>query len=296
MVEGPDEHQISIKFFTAIIMGLLFAFLLVFVFTPQPREDYPAYKVERESIALAGEVQVIEKDLQALLAEQEAEHQRFRQEFRDRSRLLMESAKESSLAVITNRGLERMDGLREEMLRELDQFRDELDARESRLMREKRRELEANLSAELQAMRREIRERYADYNQRQIKNNYLMILNLRLAIDKVAESDAERKPYQEKLEEVLAEQEELMAEKREQENMNISARTQTLILEFNQEYYSYRQQIRDEHNEVLALEEEKMLEELEKIRAEIRAEMERERENKAARIEALIEESLQKYY
>ncbi|RQD73007.1 MAG: hypothetical protein D5S01_08600 [Halanaerobium sp. MSAO_Bac5] len=295
-MEGPDEHQISIKFFTAIIMGLLFAFLLVFVFTPQPREDYPAYKVERESIALAGEVQVIEKDLQALLAEQEAEHQRFRQEFRDRSRLLMESAKESSLAVITNRGLERMDGLREEMLRELDQFRDELDARESRLMREKRRELEANLSAELQAMRREIRERYADYNQRQIKNNYLMILNLRLAIDKVAESDAERKPYQEKLEEVLAEQEELMAEKREQENMNISARTQTLILEFNQEYYSYRQQIRDEHNEVLALEEEKMLEELEKIRAEIRAEMERERENKAARIEALIEESLQKYY
>ena len=296
MVEGPDEHQISIKFLTAIIMGLLFAFLLVFVFTPQPREDYPAYKVERESIALAGEVQVIEKDLQALLAEQEAEHQRFRQEFRNRSSELMESAKESSLAVITNRGLERMDGLREEMLRELDRFRAELEARETRLMREKRRELEANLSSELQAMRREIRERYADYNQRQIKNNYLRILNLRLAIDKVAESDAERKPYQEKLEEVLAEQEELMAEKREQENMNISARTQTLILEFNQEYYSYRQQIRDEHNEMLALEEEKMLEELERIRAEIRAEMDRERENKAARIEALIEESLQKYY
>ncbi|MCC3144902.1 hypothetical protein LJ207_06160 [Halanaerobium sp. Z-7514] len=296
MVEGPDEHQISIKFLTAIIMGLLFAFLLVFVFTPQPREDYPAYKVERESIALAGEVQVIEKDLQALLAEQEAEHQRFRQEFRNRSSELMESAKESSLAVITNRGLERMDGLREEMLRELDRFRAELEARETRLMREKRRELEANLSSELQAMRREIRERYADYNQRQIKNNYLRILNLRLAIDKVAESDAERRPYQAELEEVLAEQEELMAERREQENMNISARTQTLILEFNQEYYSYRQQIRDEHNEMLALEEEKMLEELERIRAEIRAEMDRERENKAARIEALIEESLQKYY
>lgn len=296
MVEGPDEHQISIKFLTAIIMGLLFAFLLVFVFTPQPREDYPAYKVERESIALAGEVQVIEKDLQALLAEQEAEHQRFRQEFRNRSSELMESAKESSLAVITNRGLERMDGLREEMLRELDRFRAELEARETRLMREKRRELEANLSSELQAMRREIRERYADYNQRQIKNNYLRILNLRLAIDKVAESDAERRPYQAELEEVLAEQEKLMAERREQENMNISARTQTLILEFNQEYYSYRQQIRDEHNEMLALEEEKMLEELERIRAEIRAEMERERENKAARIEALIEESLQKYY
>ncbi|ADQ13891.1 hypothetical protein [Halanaerobium hydrogeniformans] len=295
-MEGPDEHQISIKFLSALIMGLLFAFLLVYVFIPHPREYYPAYEVERENIASAGEVQVLEKDLEALLAEQEQEHQRFREDFRNRSLQLMESAKESSLAVITSRGLERMDGLREEMLRDLDQLQAELEARESSLMREKRRELEANLSSELQAMRREIREKYSDYNQRQIKNNYLRILNLRLAIDKVAESDSERRPHQEELEQVLAEQQELMSERSQQENMDISARTQTLILEFNQEYYSFRQEIRDEHNEILAEEEEEMLAELERIRAEIRAEMEREREDKAARIEALIEESLEKYY
>ena len=295
-MERPDEHQISIKFLTALIMGLLFAFLLVYVFTPQPREHYPAYEVQKESIASAGEVQILEKDLAGLLAEQEQEHQLFREEFRSRSLRLMESAKESSLAVITNRSLEKMDGLREEMLRELAQFRAELEAREERLMRGKRRELEANLSSELQDLRQQIRAKYADYNQSQIKNNYLRILNLRLAIDKVAETDAEKRPYQEELDQVLAAQEELMAERREQENLDISARTQSLILEFNQEYYSFRQEIRDEHNEMLALEEEKMLAELEIIRAEIRAEMEREREDKAARIEALIEESLAKYY
>ena len=41
-----DYHFISVKFLTAILLALIFAFLLIYVFTPQQREDYVVYSLQ----------------------------------------------------------------------------------------------------------------------------------------------------------------------------------------------------------------------------------------------------------
>jgi hypothetical protein len=276
-------------------MGLAFAFLLIFVFTPEKRETYPAYELERREIVSAEDITILGRKEISFAGELE-ESQEFRSEVRSRSASLMEEAKAASLAVITADSLDRVDGLRDNIMSELDDLKSRLNTEEEKLLSEKRSELEAELSQKLQAIRREIKEKYSDFSQQEIRDNYLKILNLKTAVEVVAENAEERKKYQEELDRVTAAQQELLAEKKQQENMDIAERTQEVIVEFNSEYSEYRQRIRSENQAVISEKEEELLAELDRAREEIRAEMLKRREIEAERIDAKIAETLSKYY
>lgn len=294
-MDNSGHHLIAIKFLTSIILGLAFAFLLIFVFTPEKRESYPTYELERREIVSAEDITIRgSKDIS--FAEELKESQKFRSELRNRSASLMDEAKAASLAVITADSMDRVDDLRDNIMSELDDLKSRLNTEEEKLLSEKRRELESELSQELQTIRREIKEKYSDYSQQDIRDNYLKILNLKTAVEVVADNAEERKKYQEELDEVTASQEELLADKEQQENMDIAEQTQEVIVEFNREYSEYRQQIRSENQAVISEKEEELLAELDKAREEIRAEMLKRREDKAERIDAKIAETLSKYY
>lgn len=294
-MDNSGHHLITIKFLTSIIMGLAFAFLLVFVFTPEKRDFYPAYEVEKSGLNSIENITIIGRG-ELSFAGKMRESQEFKTEVRNRSASLMEEAKSASLAVITADSMDRVDGLRDSIMSELKNLKDRLNTEEKELLAEKRSELEAELSQKLQQIRREIKEKYADYSQKEIRDNYLKILNLQTAVEVVAQNAEERKKYQEKLDQVKAEQKELLAEKEQQENMDIASRTQEVIIEFNRDFSEYRQEIRSEHQAIISSKEEELLAELDKAREEIRAEMLKRREAEAEKIEAKIAEILNKYY
>lgn len=294
-MDNSGHHLVAIKFLTSIIMGLAFAFLLVFVFTPEKRDFYPAYELEKSELSSIENITIIGSGELSFAGELQ-ESKQFKSEVRNRSASLMEAAKAASLAVITADSMDRVDGLRDNIMSELENLKDRLNAEEKELLAEKRSELEAELSKKLEEIRSEIKKKYADYNQKEIRDNYLQILNLQTAVEVVAQNAEERKKYQEKLDQVKAEQKELLAEKEQQENMDIASRTQEVIVEFNREFSEYRQKIRSEHQAIISEKEEKLLAELEKAREEIRAEMLKKREAEAVKIEAKIAEILNKYY
>lgn len=294
-MDNSGHHLIAIKFLTSIIMGLAFAFLLVFVFTPEKRDFYPAYELERRELSSIENITIIGSGGLSFAGELQ-ESQEFKSEVRNRSASLMEEAKAASLAVITADSMDRLDGLRDNIMSELENLKNRLNAEEEELLSEKRSELEAELSQKLQEIRREIKEKYSDYSQKEIRDNYLEILNLQTAVEVVAENAEERKKYQEKLDQVTAEQQNLLAEKKQQENLDIASRTQEVIVEFNREYSEYRQQLRSEHQEIISEKEEELLAELDRAREEIRAEMLKRREDEAEKIDAKIAEILNKYY
>ncbi len=294
-MDNSGHHLVAIKFLTSIIMGLAFAFLLVFVFTPEKRDFYPAYELEKSELSSIENITIIGSG-ELSIREKLQQSQEFKSEVRNRSASLMEEAKAASLAVITADSMYRVDGLRDSIMSELENLKNSLNSEEEELLAEKRSELEADLSRKLQQIRREIKEKYADYSQKEIRDNYLKILNLHTAVEVVAENAEERKKYQEELDQVKAEQKELLAEKEQQENMDIASRTQKVIIEFNREFSDYRQEIRSEHQAVISAKEEELLAELDKIREETKNEMLKSREAEAKKIDIKILEILNKYY
>lgn len=289
-----DYHFISIKFLTAIILALFFAFLFIYVFSPV-KEDYSVYSFEEEKIgeipadgflAEAGETEIF-LDL--------AQKEDFESELKNRSFAVMEQSKRAVLTVITGNHLEEINGLKEEGDLLLNDYRLELKNEEEELLQQQRKELEADLSAKLQNLRQQVREKYSSYSQQEIGNNYLEMINLRIAVEVLAQNDSEKEEYQKKLEELQAEQEELLAEKNAVLNEEISAETRTLIMEFNQQFNDYREQIRKRHQNLIANREDEVNMRLSRKRQDIRVNLKAEREEKASAMEQLIEKS-RKYY
>jgi len=294
-MDKSGHHLIAIKFLTSIIMGLIFAFLLVFVFTPEKRDFYPAYEFEEEAVMSADSAEILAGD-QIYSPERKSDYEEFNNELRQHSRSLMAAAKEASLDALTKSSIERVSGLRDNIMSELNQLKNSLQSEEEELLSQKRTELEAQLSAQLEEIRSEIKAKYSDYSQKEIRENYIEILNLRTAVEVVAETAAEREQYQQKLDQVLAEQNQLLAEKSRLEDMDIAERTQELIVDFNSEYSQYREQIRGRHDKIISEREDALLAELEAAREKIEAEMLKKREIREAEINSLIEQSLAKYY
>ncbi len=294
-MDNSGHHLVAIKFLSSIILGLIFAFLLVFVFTPEKRDYYPAFELEKESISSYSDITIaLSEDYN--FPERAAAYQEFKLELRERSTALMEAAKASSLAVITSSSLERVDGLRDDILAELDELRSELEAEENRLLTAKRSELENELSQELEKIREEIKAKYSDFKEQEIRNNYLQIINLKIAVEVVAENAAEREKYQEQLNQLEAEQDQLLAEKQQQENLDIALRTEELIVKYNREYSQYREQILSEHQKIISEREEELLAVLDQARKDIKEEMLIKRDLREEEINKMIEESLAKYY
>lgn len=294
-MDNSGHHLVAIKFLSSIILGLIFAFLLVFVFTPEKRDYYPAFELEKESISSYSDIEIVLSE-DYNFPERAAAYQEFKLELRERSTALMEAAKASSLAVITSSSMERVDGLRDDILAELDELKSELEAEENRLLTAKRSELEKELSQELEKIRQEIKAKYSDFKEQEIRNNYLKIINLKIAVEVVAENAAEREKYQEQLNQLEAEQDQLLAEKQQQENLDIATRTEELIVKYNREYSQYRQQILSEHQKIISERENELLAVLDQARKEIKEEMREKRDLREEEINKMIEESLAKYY
>lgn len=291
-----DYHFISIKFLTAILLALIFAFLLIYVFTPQQREGYSVYSLQNSNFQFKKETSFFDHASQTMAGTMATEKLNFQSELKERSFELMEQSKNSMLAVITANHLEKMNGLREERMLTLQAKRRELDAREGRLLQEKRQELEAELSQKLQQLRQEVRNKYSDFNQQQIRANYLKMINLRLKIEFIARSESEKEKYQQQLDELIAEQEAIMAEKSSQLNEDISSRTSTLIMEFNQQYAVYREEIRDEHQKIISEQSAEIENELTQARIEIKNNLTTAREQKRTEMEQLITKTKEEYY
>ncbi|TDO95098.1 hypothetical protein DFR79_10197 [Halanaerobium saccharolyticum] len=295
-MDKHDYHFISIKFLTAILMALVFAFLFVYVFTPQLREDYPIYSLQKSSLELSESPALFASSPQNMEVTMTAEKLRFKEKLKDRSFELMEQSKKTMLAVISANYLEKMNGLREKQMLALEAERRRLEAREKRLLQEKRQELEAELSQKLQQLRQEIRNKYSDFNQEQIRDNYLKMINLRLKIEFIARNESEREKYQQQLEKVKAEQQALIARKNSELNESISHRTSLLIMEFNQQYAAYREQLRTQQREILSQLRTKIENELAAARKEIKSDLAAAREQKAANMEQLIKKTKKEYY
>ncbi|MFW5749912.1 MAG: hypothetical protein ACOCWP_03975 [Halanaerobium sp.] len=295
-MDKHDYHFISIKFLTAILLALFFAFLFIYVFSPQQRDDYSVYSLEKKSIDFSAKKDFFDFDLMTGEKSLQEEKLNFEKDLRTESFKLMEESKQSLLAVISANYLEQMNGLREEKMLELETERRELDEREESLLQGRREELETQLSEQLQQLRQEVRDKYSDFNQQQIRANYLKMINLELKIEFIARSESEREEYQKEMEQLRLEQESLVDEKNSQLNSDISDRTGELIMEFNQQYSGYRDRLKEEHREIIAEKREQIEDELAAAREEIKSDLASAREAEAVEIDNLIKNSREKYY
>lgn len=291
-----DYHFISTKFLTAILLALIFAFLLIYVFTPQEREDYSVYSLQNSDFKFEKGTFFFDSDSQTMAGIMTAEKLKFQAELKERSFELMEQSKKSMLSVITANYLEKMNGLREERMLSLEAKKRELEARGERLIQEKRQVLEADLSQKLQQLRQEIRNKYSDFNQQEIRTNYLEMINLSLKIEFIARNESEKKKYQQQLKELKSKQEAIKAKKNSQLNEDISSRTSTLIMEFNQQYSAYREEIRNQHQKIISEQSSDIENELAQARKEIKSDLTAGRQQKRNEMEQLIAKTKEKYY
>lgn len=291
-MDKNDYHFISIKFLSAILMALFFAFLLLYVFSPAEK-DYSVYSLEREKIKeLPAAGSAAPEDFSAAAA---AEKSSFKSELKNRSFKIMAQSKKAVLTVITGRHLEKINGLKEEGDLRLNDFKLNLESEEQRLLQQKRNDLETELSSKLQKLRLQVKEKYSDYSQQEIRDNYLKMINLRIAVEVLAQNESEKEQYQEQLQQLRTEQEKLLAEKNEVLSEEISDKTRTLIMEFNREYTAYREELRERHQNLIAKQETEINQNLNRQRQEIRLEMQSEREEKAAVMDRLISKSREYY-
>lgn len=290
-----DYHFISIKFLTAILLALIFAFLLIYVFTPQGRDDYSVYRLQQQAI-FTQQGTVFDSGREIERESLKEEKPLFEEKLRQRSFELMDQSKKAMLAVISANHLEKMNGLREERMLSLEAERRRLAKRAEGLLQEKRQQLETELSQKLQQLRQDIRNEYSDFNQEEIRDNYLRMINLKLKIEFAAHTEREKEKYREELQQLRSKQQALMAEKNSQLNQDISNQTSTLIMEFNQQYAAYREQIREQNQQIISEEEQKIETELAAAREEIKEDLATARREKTAEIENLIEMSKEIYY
>ena len=294
-MDREDYHFISLKFLTAILMALFFAFLLVYVFSPEVADDYQVYSFDSESLKNPSNLKVFEEDGNGSLSLNTAKKESFESALKTRSFKVMAESKNAVLTVLTSNHLDKINGLKEEEDLSLNELKMNLNNESEKLLQEKRQNLEAELSEKLQKIRQQVKEKYSDYSQQEIRNNYLKIINLRIAIEVLAKNEEEKAKYRSELGQVEQEQEKLLAEKSTVLNQDISEETRTLIMDFNREFSSYREQLESDHQELINNREAEIKEKLAVYRQEIKLELSQKKQAKAAEMDQLIAES-QEYY
>ena len=290
-----DYHFISIKFLTAILFALFFAFLINYVFLPETEPDREVYKLSRQEIKDASRQTVFSDLEKQKLFNNSSESDNFKYQMRQHSFKIMDEAKTALLAVVTANHLEDINEIIEAEMSVLNDFQRELEAEKEKKIQQKRQESEADLAEKLENIRQQINEEYSAVNQKEIRDNYLRIINLKIAVEVLAENAEEKEKYQAQLQEVQNEQQQLLSEKNSQINNEISAKTTNLIMEFNQNFASYRQQLNNEQQQLLNQRRKEIENKLDSYRKEIRAELNSAREAKKIELEELIAES-KKYY
>lgn len=290
-----DHHFISLKFLTAIILALVFAFLLIYVFSPVERTDYPVYSFEKKESNIFNSENSPLLSQKAETAVDIAKRDEFKQKLKNRSFALMDRSKEATAAVITGNHLGAVNSLKEEENILLNDFKLELKEKEEELLAQKRSELETELSNQLQKLRQKVRDRYADYSQQQIKENYLKMINLRIAFEVLAQNESEKEKYQKELDKIIAAQEKILAEKNNVLNEEISNETRSLIMDFNREYAAYREKVQKENEKLLQERKAKLESELDQKRETIKSELAKKLTEKNSIMENLIQRAKRHY-
>jgi len=196
---------------------------------------------------------------------------------------------------LTSNHLDKINGLQEEEDLLLNELKMSLNNESEKLLQEKRQKLETKLSEKLQNIRKQIKEKYSDYSQQEIRDNYLKIINLKIAVEVLARNEAEKEKYRSKLKLVQEDQDKLLAEKNTVLNQDITAATRSLIFDFNKEFAAYRKHIESKHQELINNKEAEIKEKLAAYRQEIKLELRTKTKEKTAEMDQLIAES-QEYY
>lgn len=293
-MDRHDYHFISLKFLTAIIMALFFAFLLTYVFSPV-NFDYQVYSFKKENIAQFSDSDFFKADSGSDFKLDLAAKNKFQTELKQRSFELMEASQPAVLTVVTGNYLEEVNNLKKDEDLALNKLRLELEAEQERLLQSRRNKLEKDLAAKLQKLRHQVKEKYSDYSQRQIRDNYLEMINLKIGIEVLAQDEAEKEYYSQKMEELEKKQQKLLTAKSELINEDISEQTRTLILDFNRKYSQYRQKLRNDFQKEIALKRDQMQMSLSRKRQEIRDTLKSRRKQRSSEIKELITKS-KKYY
>lgn len=290
-----DYHFISIKFLTAILLALFFAFIINYVFLPEADQGRKVFQLSRQEIADASEESVFSDSEKQQLFNNRAESDRFKYQMRQQSFKIMDEVKAAVLAVITANHLGDINEIIEAEMSVLNEFQRQLESEKENKIQQKRQELESGLAEKLEDIRQQINREYSGVNQKEIRANYLRIINLKIAVEVLAENAEEKEKYQAQLQAVQKEQQQLLSEKNSLISNEISAKTRDLIMEFNQEFSSYRQQLNANQQQLLNQRQKKIEKKLNRYRREIRAELDSARKSKRLEIEELIAES-KKYY
>lgn len=294
-MDNQDYHFISLKFLTAILLSLFFAFLLVYVFSPEIKDNYQVYNFDSESIKNSKDLKVFEENEKGKLLLDTAKKQSFESELKTRSFKIMDQSKKAVLTVLTSNNLDKINGLKREEDLLLNELKMRLNNESEKLLQGKRQELEAELSEKLQNIRKKVKDNYSDYSQKEIRDNYLKIINLKIAVEVLAKDEAEKEKYRSKLQQVEQEQDKILAEKSTVLNQDIAAETRTLIMDFNREFAAYRQQLESEHQELINEREAEVEEKLAAYRQEIKSELSLKLKEKAVEMDQLIAESKEYY-
>lgn len=106
------------------------------------------------------------------------------------------------------------------------------------------------------------------------------MINLRIGIEVLAQDEAEEDYYSQKMEKLEQKQQKLLGARSELINEDISEQTRSLILDFNQEYANYRQKLRQNYQQELALKEKQIELSLSQKRTEIRDTLQSRRQKK----------------
>jgi hypothetical protein len=294
-MDNKDYHFISLKFLTAILMALFFAFLLVYVFSPEIKNNYRVYNFDSQSIKNSKNLRVFDENENGKLFLDTAKKQSFESELKTRSFRIMDQSKKAVLTVLTSNNLDKINGLKgdEDLL--LNELKIRLNNEGEKLLQGKRQDLEAELSEKLQNIRKKVKDNYSDYSQKEIRDNYLKIINLKIAVEVLAKDEAEKAKYRSQLQQVEQEQDKILAEKNTVLNQDIAAETRTLIMDFNREFAAYRQRLESDHQELINKREAEAEEKLAAYRQEIKSELSLKVQTKAAEMDQLIAESKEYY-
>lgn len=293
-----NHHLVTLKFITAIVLGLVFAFLLIYVFVPEQEYQHHIFNLQQHNFTKPAAVEVLtEADSEFLVqTASAAEYKNFRDDFKASSFKLMDISKETVLNVLTANQISAADGIREEKMQFLAKRSRKLAERKDALLQEKREELETRLNNELQQLRSEVKNNYADYSQHEIRDNYLEIINLKIAIAVIAETEAEKNDLNQQIEQVEAEQQKILQDKQGLIDNQISAKTRKLIIEFNHDFSAYRQKLTEHNNNLLKNYQQEIEVELANYRDELKRRLASSKKEKSARLEQLIEKSQKRYY
>lgn len=292
------KHMIAVRFLSAIIIGLIFAFLIIFVF---PAVEEEAIPLKTREIEKPSAPEALNSDDQfAELLQKKTEGREFqilmKDRVRERNSELMQAAVDSSLSVITIDHIEKINGKREEYAARLNEYRNFLTADYEEQTAKREKELEEKLMEDLEQLRKELKQKYKSRDSQILLSNYNKILNLRIKIDVVAEGQEEVERLKSELQKIREEQNEILEQKNQKYNQEIEKRANILITNYNQDFLEFQENIKSEHSRLLAARESSLQKELNDFIAEQRRSMNLKTEEKAEYLNELAEKSLKKYF